>query len=223
MGLTIVLFVPEGVVMASDGLAFNQNDIKDDEYAHKKQQSLILYRNKYLIGIPNHVFIHGILISYYIQKALNNLLSNIDINQFIDELVSELIKLGVPKEQIVFYIAGHNRNFEYDLFLYDRDKLVNINTGNNGERVYNFHSMGRTVWIDKLLYGIVEQPEQSTEDQIINIDFSKYSIGDAVDFAYKMIAYSHDLDYFTQVKQIIGEQIDIAYIDCLGNMIKIKK
>ena len=48
MGLAVAVFVPEGIVLASDGLAEIRNSEKDKGFLHKRQETIFSYKDRFL-------------------------------------------------------------------------------------------------------------------------------------------------------------------------------
>ena len=87
--------------------------------------------------------------------------------------------------------------------------------------VYNYHFVGRSLWLNKLLLPTsytVEQ-ENKIDFDSVDIDFSKYSLEDAVDFSKTFFRLSRELDNIAQVKQMVGEYLTIGILTTNGNVV----
>lgn len=220
MGLAVAIFVPEGVVIVSDGLAEIRNAKSDNGFLQKKQKSIFSFAERFLICVQGTGYIDGLPYAYHINKVFKALAnesfdSTKDFCSSFNEKISSVIP---PKEQVVFYIAGIDTVGDCDqhpaVYLLDRNNLQVINQSNNNEVVYNYHSFGRNLWINKLLLPTVF--EQGKNEKIefapLDIDFSKYSLNDAIEFGKTIIEISYKMDNFAQLKQMVGENISVGYV-----------
>ena len=108
-----------------------------------------------------------------------------------------------------------------NIFLSDNGQLIPINRGKNNKIVYNYHFVGRSLWLNKLLLPTsytVEQ-ENKIDFDSVDIDFSKYSLEDAVDFSKTFFRLSRELDNIAQVKQMVGEYLTIGILTTNGNVV----
>ena len=108
-----------------------------------------------------------------------------------------------------------------NIFLSDNGQLIPINRGKNNKIVYNYHFVGRSLWLNKLLLPTsytVEQ-ENKIDFDSVDIDFSKYSLDDAVDFSKTFFRLSRELDNIAQVKQMVGEYLTIGILTTNGNVV----
>ena len=222
MGLTVTIFVPEGVVVVSDGLAEIRNAKSDDGFLQKRQKSIFSFEERFLVCAQCTGYIEGLPIAYHINKVFNSLANDAfafaTTKDFCYSFKEKIFTFIPTKEQAVFYIAGIDMYKDCDthpvVYLLDRNSIQIINQSNNNEFVYNYHSFGRNLWINKLLLPTVF--EYGKNEKIVfdplDIDFSKYSLNDAIEFGKTLLEISCKMDNFTQLKQMVGENISIGYI-----------
>ena len=123
----------------------------------------------------------------------------------------------------MFYIAGidiiDGVNTVPVVYLLDDNPHV-INQSNNNDVVYNYHSFGRNLWINKLLLPTTFKQDKDEYIEFDNcyIDFSKYSLEEAIEFGKSILEISYKMDRFTQLKQMIGENISVGYITLNGEL-----
>ena len=131
------------------------------------------------------------------------------------------------EENVSFYIAGIDNGESLcsspSLFLIDRNVVSLINHGLNNDIVYNYHSIGRCLWINKMLLHTSCEIEkgQKVEFESVDIDFSKYSISDAIDFSKTLLTISFKMDAISQLSQMVGENISFGYVTIFDKL-KIK-
>ena len=229
MGLAISIFVPEGVVFVSDGLAEIRNSEKDNGFLQKKQRSIFSYYGKYLICAQGQGYLEGLPVAYYVEKVFCRLKGSSfsSTKEFTLRFQKEMSICTKQADELMCYIAGididERCNISPVVFLLEKGEINYINRGNNNEIVYNYHAIGRSFWINKMLLPTSYHP--STNDSIdfdsLEIDFSKYSIDEAIEFGKCLLVVSNKMDAFAQLKQMVGENISIGYIT-LANLIKIK-
>lgn len=64
----------------------------------------------------------------------------------------------------------------------DCDNVIKLNESNEKNEVYNYHMIGRGLWINKLVLPTTFEDQQSEVNELFEaakIDFSKYSLEDA--------------------------------------------
>ena len=62
---------------------------------------------------------------------------------------------------------------------------------------------------------------QKVEFESVDIDFSKYSISDAIDFSKTLLTISFKMDAISQLSQMVGEYVSVGYVT-IFNKLKIK-
>ncbi len=226
MGLALAIFVPEGIVIASDGLEKIKNS--DDGFLQKRQRNLFTYENKFLICIQNKGQANGLPWGYYINTIFHGLRSETFASTLeFASVLRERLSDALPEVGYICYVAGIDQSeedtFKYTVFMIDSNEIIKVNKGNNGTEVYNYHSIGRSLWINKiLLQTSCTQGNSLVKFDGVDIDFSKYSIEDAINFALTLLNVSRKMDEFAQLQQMIGENISIGIIKPFSK-IEVKK
>ena len=223
MGLSIAVFVPEGVVIACDGLAEIHNNKNDQGFLHKMQKRLFVFNDRYLVNIHGDGFIKGLPCAYYVNKIFKKLMQKQYDNTecFSTDFNNEFKKHVDSDERQSFYVVGLEQ-VDADsvpfVLLNENGNNMRINYGNDNNIVYNYHTVGRSIWVNKLLlptsYEISDSEKMDFES--VDIDFSKYSIGDAVDFSKTFISLTKKLDELVQLKQMVGENITYGILTLDG-------
>lgn len=213
MGLTIATFVPDGIVIASDSLAEIRH--QDDGFFQSEIEKLLVVDDKYVLAIEGNGFYEGIPVSSYLLRLLYKPLgcsSVLDVAKKILQVLAELM----PNESLMTYIAGYDYNGDQAkpvVALIHDNHIDCINQAPDGTAVYNFHSIGRTHWVNKLLMqtqGVAG--EEKVEFQGFDIDFSKYSIAYAKEFSDNLITISERMDRYSQLKPMVGGKHQVAVI-----------
>ena len=228
MGLAVTIFVPEGVVIVSDGLAEIRNAKSDNGFLQKKQKSIFSFKERFLLCVQGTGYINGLPYAYHINKVFKALGEEFfkTTKDFCSSFKEKISSVIPSQEQVVFYIAGIDTIGDTDphpaVYLLDRNNLQVINQGNNNEVVYNYHSFGRNLWINKLLLPTVfeQGKDEKIEFDPLYIDFSKYSLNDAIEFGKTILEISYKMDNFAQLKQMVGENISIGCIT-IDNELKV--
>lgn len=227
MGLSIAVFVPEGIIVATDGLEEIHNADEDQGFLHKKLKRLFVYKDRFIICIHGYGFINGLPCAYYIRKVFASL-ECIDFHNVTEfaKVFGDKLSLYIDKNAgLSFYILGMDTEGNNEpvphIFLYDNRKLFHINSGNDNKIVYNYHSIGRCFWLNKLLlptsYAI--EKDEKVDFESVDIDFSKYSIDDAVDFLKTLFRLSREMDNIAQLKQMVGEYLTFGILTVDGKII----
>lgn len=213
MGLTISTFTPDSIVLGTDSLAEVKNN--DDGFYQADNEKIFIISGRYAVAIENCAFYNGLPISAYITDG--NICNwhgrNVeDLAQYLCSQFSQLF----PEEDIMAYVAGYDsEDCKYlpRVFLIHDQRIDCINRQEEGKHVYNFHAIGRTHWINKLLMNT----ETSINGEVLqfkdyDIDFSKYSTQFARKFVKHMLRLSEEMDRFSQLKPSIGGQYEIVTI-----------
>ena len=220
MALSVVLFVPDGIVMASDGLAEVRNHANDHEFLQKKQRTIFESSLGYMVCTPCPTFVNGMPLSYYYERAIlgiSNCKSALDFTTLLSKTLKDA---GVPVDNILFYVSGYTMDQRQEVYIADRNNINKVNEGTNNESVYNFHSVGHSIWLDKLLLPTFYKFEsgETVCFSPIDIDFSKYSLEEAEDFACFLINTSREIDKYAQMNQNIGEFVFIGTHELSGKI-----
>lgn len=217
MAFNIAIFVPEGIVLASDSLSMIRT-IRDDGFSHTHTNRTFVLFNKYAISFCDNGYVQGLPYGYYVAKFQqdNWNLSNQRPSEVAMAFVRYLNDCFNIKDCDKFYIAGYdkvnNQSVPYVAF-FESNELHVVNSDPDNNYVYNFHAIGETYWLYKLLLNTkLAEDKSEVEFGNIDIDFTKYSLSDAEDFATSMIKLSAKLDYFAQYSNRVGERISIVRI-----------
>ena len=217
MAINIAIFVPEGIVIASDSLSVIRT-MRDDGFNHTHTKRTFALFNKYAISFCDNGYAQGLPYGYYVSKFQqdNWNLSNQRPAEVATAFVRYLSDCFNIKDCDKFYIAGYdkvnNQSIPFVAF-FESNELHVVNCDPDNNNVYNFHAIGETYWLYKLLLNTkVAEEKSEVEFGNIDIDFTKYSLYDAEEFAISMIQLSSKLDYFAQYSNRIGERITLAKI-----------
>ena len=226
MGLSIAVFVPEGIIIASDGLSEIRNQEEDQGFLHKKHKRVFVYKDRFILNIHGNGYIKGLPYAVYIEDVFNKLkdISFSSVKDFAISFNKEMCSFMEDEQRISFYIMGMETNEDNNnipvLLLFDNGTTSVINRGIDGNIVYNYHSVGHSLWLNKLLlptYLDIEKGERIDFGHV-DIDFSKFSLDDAFDFSKNLMMISRKMDNIVQLKQMIGENITYGLLSIDGRM-----
>lgn len=226
MGLSIAVFVPEGIIIGCDNQAEVNNT--DDGYIQPKQTKLFTFADKYLLNIIGTGFIKGLPYAYHVEKIFH-MISNVTFKSTREFAVSfdeKFSTLFDKNEQVSYYIAGIDYSkdfiFEPTIFFVENQHLYPVNRSVDGNIVYNYHAVGNSVWLDKLFLPtfahVSENEDVSLEET--RIDFNKYSIENAIDFVNTMLEISNKMDCIAQIRPRVGTSYNLGILP-LNSIIKI--
>jgi hypothetical protein len=217
MGLNVAVFVPEGIVLASDSLAFLR---QEDEGFLASSKRTFTIGGKFVISFVGNGYINGKPYGCVVQIIENIMTSQHKestesfvnyINNFLKHIQQE------GEESITVYVAGStvtDIGLCNELFLIEHNKVIKLNHSNGQGEVYNYHLIGRSFWTNKLILPTTYEDEHSdTRDffEEARIDFSKYSLEDAKNFACFLIRTTVDMDNFTQTRA----SVDLNITTCI--------
>lgn len=225
MGLAVTIFIPEGIVMVSDGLAEIRNANSDNGFLQKKQKCLFSFGNRFLLCVQGGGYVKGMPYAFYINRVLKAMegLEFKTTETFCLEFKDRIAIVIPSEEQVVFYVAGIDTIGKEDpmpvVYLLDNNLHI-INQSNNNDVVYNYHSYGRNQWVNKLLLPTTFKhgKDEYIEFDNCDIDFSKYSLEEAIEFGKSILEISYKMDKFIQLKQMVGEYISVGYITLNGEL-----
>ena len=226
MGLSIATFVPEGIVIASDGLAEIRNAAEDHFFLHKKLKRLFIFQNRFMINIHGNGYLKGLPIAYYVDKVFLELEKSkcSNVMEFANAFSNEIVSIINEGSDLSFYVMGIEEDSEMNkrtpiLLLWDKGQANIINRGFDNNIVYNYHSVGHGIWLNKLLLptSFIMEDGEKIDFERVDIDFSKYSLEDAIDFSKEIMSISRKMDNIVQLKQMVGEFITYGILTLDGN------
>ena len=213
MGLSICAFVPEGIVIASDSLAEIRH--QDDGFYQDGIQRLYNVENRFLVAIEGPCFHQGLPVSFFLTPLFKKGFPVDTVEEFSQKLIPEIERI-LPGEPYVIYVAGYENRGQKQTpvvtLIHDK-KVVIINQDPSGNPVYNFHAIGRTHWVNKVLMNTqAESGEDHIQFQEYDIDFSKYSLSTAKEFSLFLLSMSERMDKFSQLKPMIGGKYQVGMV-----------
>lgn len=222
MGLNVAVFIPEGIVLASDSLAFLR---QEDEGFIASSKRTFTIGGRFIISFVGNGYINGKPYGYIVQKV-ENIMHNLqkkstegfvnDINILLKQFQKE------DEEPITVYVAGSmvtDKGLRNELFLIEHNKVTKLNHSNGQEEVYNYHLIGRMFWTNKLMLPTTFEEEHSNTKELFEearIDFSKYSLKDAQNFACFLIRTTANMDMFTQTRASVDLNITTCIVTTQG-------
>ena len=218
MSLNIAVFVPEGITIVSDTLAFLKTN-GDDGFPSSAQRTFCI-DNRYILSFTGCNYINGMPYGYYVNSFLSTYHSVTIKSTFeFSDLFRKFINNHIPNDDVPIYIAGYdeieNRR-EAFLYLIDKGKIIRLNYDDKGAQfLYNYHSIGNSLWINKLILPTTYSDEFNKQDekfQAACIDFSKYSLMAAIDFAHFLLSTTYKMDSFAQINPTVNTQYTTAII-----------
>ena len=191
--------------------------------ASSKRTFTILGR--FIISFVGNGFINGKPYGCIIQEIENRMtnLQQDTVEDFVNHIYFFLKQFQKEdKESIIAYVAGSSitdLGLHNDLFLIEQDTITKLNQSNGQEEVYNYHLIGRGLWINKLILPTTYEDEHSDTKEFFEaakIDFSKYSLEDAKSFAHFVIRTTADMDKFTQTRASVDQNITTCIVTSKG-------
>ena len=222
MGLNIAVFVPEGIVLTSDSLAFLRQE--DEGFMASSKRTFTVW-GRFLISFVGNGFISGKPYGCFVQEIENRLinLEKSSVEEFGNQINNYLKQYQKKDEEpIIVYVAGSSvtdLGLYNELFLIEQDKISKLNQPNGQEEVYNYHLIGRGLWSNKLLLPTTFEDNHSDTKELFEaarIDFSKYSLEEAVNFSQFLIRTTADMDKFIQKRASVDLKITTCVVTSRG-------
>lgn len=226
MGLNVAVFVPEGIILSSDSLAFLRQD--DEGFEASSKRTFAVW-NRFLVSFVGGGFINGKPYGYYMQEIESKRTSiQIDrVKDFVDYFSKFFSHFQNENEEpLTAYIAGssiEDSGLHHEVYLIDRDNAFKLNESNGKDETYNYHIIGRGLWINKLVLPTIFEDKQSEVNESFEaakIDFSKYSLDDAEKFAHFLIRTTAEMDKFIQTRASVNLDITTGIVTAQGTIIK---
>jgi hypothetical protein len=179
------------------------------------------------LNIHGNGFVKGMPYAFYVEVILNKLKGKTfqKTIDFANSFSTEMEAFMGEGQNLSFYIVGIDDIDESTrripvLLLFDQGKLSRINCGIDNTTVFNYHAIGHSVWINKLLLRTSIETDDSNkiEFESADIDFSKYSLEDAIDFSKTLMTISRKMDNIAQLKQMVGNYISYGVISINGTL-----
>lgn len=217
MSLSIAVFVPEGIVIGCDKQAEVNNF--DDGFIQPNQSKLFTFSDRFLVNIIGSGFSRGLPYAYYVERVFYLLMGRVfhttcEFAKSFDEGMSSMIE---KNDYVSYYIAGVDISKETIyapvVYLVEDHEIKAINRGIDGSVVYNYHTVGDSVWVEKLImptFSRINDEEIYLEEA--SIDFSKYSKENAINFVKSMMAISNSMDIFAQIPPRVGCDYSIGVL-----------
>lgn len=220
MGLTIATFVPDGIVLSSDSLAEVRN--QDDGYTQTENRKIFVKSGRFVVAFEGNLFLEGLPISAYVPSLFPSEIDTLTVRQFAESLRNN-INSRFPDEPFMAYVAGFDHPSYQEacpvVYFIDDKNIACINQSPEGKLVYNFHSIGRTFWVNRLMLQVKAFVGDDTiELEKYDIDFTKYSTAYAKRFSESLIKLSESMDSFSQLKRMIGGKLQTVILSNDGEV-----
>jgi len=221
MPLNISVFVPEGIIVSSDTLAFVKNG--DEGYFSTAVRTFCLW-DRYILSFAGEGYIDGMPYGYYISLFLKKNDSDRcqTVNDFAKLFIDFMGKYS-SLDKVIIYCAGYDisdTDFVPCLMLIDKGDIIRLNyDSDNSQVLYNYHVVGNSLWINKLFLSTTFVDNvicQKETFNAANIDFSKYSVKTAVDFSKFLFDLTGKMDLITQTRPSVNNEITVAVVTPLG-------
>lgn len=219
MAISIAVFVPAGIAIGSDNLAFQRNE--DDGLMFEGAISTFAVHNRFLLSFVGNGFINNKPYDYYIEiiSIRSRSIDFPNIHSF-----DEWLSLFWENEDCIvppYYLAGFDIEDTIAtpvVLLCENGHSIVVNT-NGRQTVYYYHSCGKNEWLDKVLLDTFFEDSQNGEKielQPTLIDFSKFGLKMATSFISFMLDFSSKLDFFCAMKNNIGSRNTVLVVTPMG-------
>ena len=218
MGLNVAVFVPEGIVLAADSMAFVRTE---DEGYFTSSERIFSCLDRFVISFIGNGYIGDMPYGYIVNNLLSiGLDSNISTAEFAKKTNSFISQFEV-EESLSIYVAGidiiANKVIPY-LYLLDKGNVIRLNAITeecDAHLFYNYHAVGQSLWINKLFLPTTfeDTNRQVTEEFVgANIDFRRFSLDQARSFAAFLVDISAKMEVYTQMRPTINQCLSIAIL-----------
>lgn len=218
MGLNVAVFVPEGIVLAADSMAFIRTE--DEGYVSSSER-IFSCLDRFVISFVGNGYVGDMPYGYIVNNLLSTGIDcNISTAEFAKKTNSFIFQLDV-EESLSIYVAGidiiANKVIPY-LYLLDKGNVIRLNATTeecDAQLFYNYHAVGQSLWINKLFLPTTFEDThwQVTEDFAgAKIDFRRFSLDQARSFAAFLVDTSAKMEVYTQMRPTINQCLSIAIL-----------
>ncbi|MEF3245426.1 MAG: hypothetical protein K6343_05565 [Caldisericaceae bacterium] len=239
MSLIVTVYVPSGIVMASDSRqtvfiqlqnAPNTNPIPivSSDYVNK---TFLISKNNIGVSTFGETFLGGIPMDFYIQKFEEEILQIDDNVESVADKLLDFFKRSFPNTDTSFHIAGYTKEGKSSVpYVYH----INIKRNEKIRLNFNFETK-------KIVYGASWGGEGDILNEVLNPVYLKDPFGnykqipkapipwdamplqDAIDFAVFAIRTTIDTMRFQARPKTVGGPIDVLLITKEGGQFIRKK
>lgn len=227
--MNVAVFVPEGIAISSDSLAFLKND--DDGYMSAAKRTFCLW-NRFILSFAGNGYIDGLPYGYYVNSfCISQEPDSIQSTKELAEIFGAFInKYYTDNSHDAMYFAGYDRDansLKPVLLLSENTRIKRLNYNEkNSQILYNYHAIGNILWINKLFLPTTFKDSVTNREetfQAANIDFSKYSLSTAIDFSLFFFDLTRRMEVLAQLRPSINEIVTTALITPLDGALIMKR
>ncbi len=235
MSLLVTLYVPEGIIIAGDSrLTLNwSNKLGEQQMFHSitasdSNNKVFVIKDKFGLGTFNAADINGIPISGFINRFIEEKITNeTEIDQ-IPELLHDFFGAKYNRPKVNFYTAGYkmeNGISVQHVYILDISQGITnrVNYFNNTVQ-YGANWGGETEVLTRIIQNIKVLNNVDWIDlPAVPIPWNFLTLQDAIDFALYAIRTTIETMRFQQKEKTVGGPIDIIAIKPNEKPIWIKK
>lgn len=229
MSLVVTVYVPEGIVMASDSrqsLTIEGRTPEGKEFKIETVSSDFVRKTHLLenqkIGISNYGddLLNGVPMASYIYRFIDEeLVANDNVTTIPDKLV-QYFRKNFPKANAGFHVAGYKREGKINVpYCYHchiaRNIIERRNVTPNGSIDYGATWSGEIDVISSIINPVVIKEAGGKEKVVrgvIPITWGAMTIQDGIDFAIYAIRTTIDTMRFQARRKTVGGYIDVLLI-----------
>lgn len=219
MAINIAVFVPAGIAIGSDNVAFQRNE--DDGSIFRGAVSTFIVLGRFIISFVGNGFINEKPYDFYIEciSLRAKLINFPDVQSFNDWLMAFWTDEGCAPPS--YYLAGYDiKDSKANPVVMLCEKGYPSIVNSDGQQyLYYYHSCGKNEWIDKILLDTVFEDPQSGEKielQPAMVNFSKFALKMAVSFISFMLDLSAKLNLFCSMNDNVGNNHTICVVTPSG-------
>lgn len=221
--LITTLFIPEGIVMASDSrlsISSLNGEIKSMN-TDTATKLFLLEKHKIGISTRGEGFLNKISIPSHIKNFIEKeITDNDDIITISNKLLEYIKNISVLNENITFHLAGYKKENKLSVpYVYVLNtkfnliKRINIDSGN--KIYYGLRWSGQLDILDCILNSVTITDEKGNEQiirEVAPILWEAMTLQDAVDFSIYAIRTTIDTMRFQARPKTVGGPIDVLLI-----------
>jgi hypothetical protein len=229
MSLVIVIYVPEGIVMASDSRQFltvegktpEGRDFKVETHASDSViKTFLLVDQRTGISYFGQDFLAGVPMASHIKKFIEEELTASDDVVTISKKIIEYFRRLFPDADTGFHVAGYKKEGKISVpYVYychvSRNTVIRRNIKPDGSLAYGATWSGQIDVIDSIVNPVVLKDEKDIDKVVrapVPIIWDAMVLQDAIDFSIYAIRTTIDTMRFQARPKNVGGPIDVLVI-----------
>ncbi len=228
MSLAVVVYVPEGIIMASDSRQTLEVEARTPEGESYKVETVgsdyltktfLLEEQRVGVSHFGDTMLGGVTMASHIKRFASEQVNEGDDVEVIASRLLKYFRGLFPDADAGFHVAGYRKEgrrvVPHVYYCHVGDNVRERTNLEDGEIVYGATWSGATEIIESIINPVVVEEEHGQEKVVrepASISWETMTVQDAIDFAIYAIRTTIDTMRFQAVPKTVGGPIDILLL-----------